>query len=161
MSVNLNFNAAEVEPATPFETLPKGKYLAIISDSDLKDAASGAGQYLQFEYTVVDGEHQGRKLWSRHNIQHTNKTAEEIGRRELSAICHATGVLHITDSAELHDKPLVLDVGIEKRKDTGEDTNRIKGYQSANGELSLPAAQPANKVAATKAPPWATKKAAA
>lgn len=162
MSTQLQFDSTEVDPAKPFEVLPKDKYQVIISDTEMKDTKSGTGQYLQCEYTIVDGEYQGRKLWSRHNLVNPNKTAEEIARRELSAICHAVGVLKVNDSAELHDRPLMIEVSIGKNKDTGDATNEIKGWSALEG-----AAAPVAKAAAAKPatgakvpPPWAKRSAA-
>lgn len=163
MSTELTFDATDVPPASTFEVLPKDTYQAIISDTEMKDTKSGTGQYLQCEYTITEGEYEGRKLWSRHNLVNPNKTAEEIARKELSAICHAVGVLKVTDSAELHDIPLEIVVGVGKNKDTGDATNEIKGWAAVEGAPApaKPAAKaPPAKPAAAKAPPWAKKAAA-
>lgn len=157
----LYFDATSVEPAQPMSALPKGVYNAEITDSEMKDTAAGTGQYMQFEFTILDGEFAGRKAWARLNLVNQNKSAEDIARRELSAICHAVGVLRVSDSQELHNWPLQIDIAVEKRKDTGEDTNRIKGYIPVAG--AKPAAFGAAKPAAPAkaAPPWAKSKAAA
>ena len=52
----LNFNANEVDPATAYEPLPAGKYLAEITSSETKTTKSGNGNYLELEFTVLDGE---------------------------------------------------------------------------------------------------------
>jgi hypothetical protein len=80
----LNFNAAEVEPQQSFDALPPGRYEAIISESEMKDTKAGTGQYLQLTFTVVGGQHEGRKLWSRLNLVNPNATAVSIAERELS-----------------------------------------------------------------------------
>lgn len=159
----LNFDANSVEPAKPLSALPPAKYNAEITDSEMKETKAGDGQYLQFTFTVIDGEQAGRKLWARLNLVNSNKTAVEIAERELSAICHAAGVLKVGDSQELHNRPMVLDVGVEKNKDTGEPTNRIRGYSAvgAGGPQAF-ASQPkaASATPAKAAPPWAKKNAA-
>ncbi len=66
---------------------------------------------------------------------------------ELSAICHATGVMRPNDSVELHDIPLVLDVKVAKRNDTGDLTNEIKGYDRRGHEDQRPQAT-------SSTPPW-------
>src|SRR5690554_2426073 len=88
--VNLNgFNANEVEPTTTFEALPAGKYLAVITDSEMKPTNKGDGSYLQLEFTVVEGECKGRKVWDRLCINHPNDLTQKIARGNLSAICRA------------------------------------------------------------------------
>ena len=51
-----NFNANDVEPASDFEAIPAGKYLAVITDSEVKPNKSGTGTYLQLTFQVVEGE---------------------------------------------------------------------------------------------------------
>jgi hypothetical protein len=150
---NLNgFNATEVEPTTTFEPLPAGRYLAAITESEMKPTKSGSGSYLQLTFTVVEGEYKNRVLWARLNLNNPNATAVKIARGELSAICRAVGVLQPRDSVDLHNLPLVITVKLKKRDDTGELTNEIKGYArkdaaGANGQ------QPQAPVA-DNTPPW-------
>ena len=150
---NLNgFNATEVEPTTSFEPLPAGKYLAAVTDSEMKPTKSGSGSYLQLTFTILEGEYKNRVLWARLNLNNPNATAVKIARSELSAICHAVGVMQPRDSVDLHNLPLVITVKLKKRDDTGELTNEIKGYArkdaaGANGQ------QPQAPVA-DNTPPW-------
>ena len=146
------FNATEVEPTTSFEPLPAGKYLAAITESEMKPTKSGTGSYLQLTFTILEGEHKNRVLWARLNLNNPNTTAVKIARSELSAICHAVGVMQPRDSVDLHNLPLVITVKCKKRDDTGELTNEIKGYAKkdaagANGQ------QPQAPVA-DNTPPW-------
>ena len=127
---NLNgFNAAEVEPITSFEALPAGKYLAAITDSEMRTTKNGSGSYLQLAFTILEGEHKNRVLWARLNLENPNATAVRMAQSELSAICHAVGVMQPRDSAELHNLPMLILVRVKKREDTGELTNEIKGYE--------------------------------
>lgn len=123
------FNAAEVSPQTEFAPLPAGKYLAVITESESKATQKG-GELLALTFEVTEGEYKGRKLWARLNLVNASDEAVKIARSELSAICHAVGVMKPNDSCELHNIPLVLKVIVEKRKDTGDMTNRIKSYES-------------------------------
>lgn len=147
---NLNgFNATEVEPTSNFEPLPAGKYLAAITDSEMKPTKNGSGNYLQLTFTIIDGQYKNRVLWARLNLNNPNATAVKIAQSELSAICRATGVMQPRDSVELHNLPLVIVVKLKKREDTGELTNEIKGYErkAATGQ-----AQQAQVTDNT--PPW-------
>lgn len=143
------FDANQYPPLDSFEPLAEGEYLAVATDSEKKPTKAGTGEYLQFVWEIVEGPHEGRKLWSRLNLWNPSTTAVEIANRELSAICSATGVMRPKDSAEIHGIPVKLKVGLEKRKDTGELTNRIKGYEKA-GTTQAP--RPASAPSST--PPW-------
>lgn len=138
------FDASAVEPQSAFEPIPAGKYLALISESQMKPTNTGTGQYLQFTFVILDNPYSGRHLWARLNLQNRNRTAEEIAQRELSAICRAVNVLRPQDSADLHNIPLAIIVGMERNKDTGELTNRIKGYEAAAGNNVPPKPQQTN-----------------
>ena len=122
------FNANTVEPAVGFDPIPPGKYLAVITESEMKATKSGAGQYLQITFQLIEGEYKGRLVWARLNLDNPNATTVKIARAELSAICRAVGVMAPKDSVELHNLPLVITVGQKKRPDDDETTNVVKGY---------------------------------
>jgi hypothetical protein len=144
-----------VEPSAGFEPVPAGKYLAVITESELKGMKAGTGQYLQLTFEVLEGDYKGRHLWARLNLVNPSDKAVKIARAELSAVCRAVGVLAPSDSTDLHDLPLVLQVKCRKREDTGEVTNEIAAYHKrdaspppANGQAAPAAAQ------ANATPPW-------
>jgi hypothetical protein len=156
----LNFNAAAIEPqeTKSFDALPVGRYSAMIVDSEMKTTKAGNGQYLQLTFDILGPTHVGRKVWARLNLSNPNKTAEEIAQRELSAICHCLGLEHVEESEELHDIPLLIDVGQEKNTQTGDMTNRIKGYAAEGDAVGAAKVQAAaQQVATKKAAPWAKK----
>ncbi len=138
------FDASQVDPSSSFDPLPKGKYLVIITDSEIKETKNRDGQYLQLVHEVVDGQFKGRKLWSRLNIVNRNKTAEDIAHRTLSSLCHAAGVMNLQDSAQLHNIPVVADVKLSKEG----DQNDITSYASANGQQQAGGYQPGKPPAA-------------
>ena len=148
MATLQGFNANDVEPATDFEAIPAGKYLAVITESEVKPNKSGTGSYLQLTFQVIEGEYKNRFLWARLNLDNPNATAVKIARGELSAICRAVGVMAPNDSVDLHDLPLVISVKCKKRADTGEITNEIKGYAKKEAAPGKPAQ------VATDTPPW-------
>jgi hypothetical protein len=145
------YNAEQYEPMENHDALPAGDYRAMATDSQMRQTKTGSGAFLEITWDILEGEHKGRKAWSRLNLQNPNAKAVEIAQRELSSICRAAGVLRPKDSAELHSIPIILKIGTEKRGDTGETQNRIKGYAAiTNG-------QPAQKsvpVSGPPKPPW-------
>ena len=143
-----NFNANEVEPMDDFEPIPAGKYLAVITDSEMKPTKKGTGSYLELTFEIIEGEYKGRKLWSRLNLENPSEQAVKIAYAQLSAICNAVEILHPQDSCDLHNFPLLVKVKLKRRDDTGELTNEISGYSHKES-----AGTPASS-ATSDTPPW-------
>ncbi len=49
------FDANQVEPSSDFEPIPAGKYLAVITETEMKPTKSGAGSYLQLTFQIIEG----------------------------------------------------------------------------------------------------------
>lgn len=170
-ALNQTFDANSVAPSAPMEVLPPGKYPVQIVNSEMRSTKDNKGQYLWLELDILDGQFQGRKLWDRLNLVNGNQQAVEIAQRALSAICHATGQMAVSDSEQLHYKPMLATV---KVKPAGPDNqgvhreaqNEVRGYEAmAAPAASYPAprqqtqapvqaaAKPAAQAAAST-PPW-------
>ena len=149
---NLNgFNAANVEPAVDFDPIPAGKYLAVITTSEMKPTKTGNGTFLDLTFQVLEGQYKNRMLWSRLNLDNPNAQAVQIAQAELSAICRAVGVITPKDSIELHNLPLLVTVKVKKREDTGDLMNEIKGYTKKESATGLPQQE------TSSTPPWSRK----
>jgi len=149
------FDANRVEPSADYDPLPAGKYLAVITESEMKPTKAGTGQYLQLTFEILDGQFKGRKVWARLNLANSNEMTVKIAQAELSAICRAVGVLAPNDSVELHNLPLVITVKCKKRDDTGDVTNEIKGYAKKEApQPPAPAVGSSSAPSANGTPPW-------
>ncbi len=146
------FDANQVEPSNDFEPIPAGKYLALITESEMKPNKAGTGNYLQFTFQILDGPHKNRLVWARLNLENPNAITVQIARAELSAICRAVGVLAPKDSTDLHNLPLVIHVKCKKRTDTGEITNEVKGFSKKESPATAQAAPAPPQGNST--PPW-------
>jgi hypothetical protein len=137
----LNFDARQVDPQPSFEPIPAGWYNMMIIDSEMKPTRDGNGAYLQLTLKVIDGQYAGRQIFDRLSIQHQNPIAAEIAYRRLSAYCHATGVLQIQDSQQLHGIPLKVRVSV-RTDSTGqyEPSNEIKAVKPINEDTGTTAA---------------------
>jgi hypothetical protein len=151
----LNFDANTVEPSSGFSPIPAGKYVAVITDDEMKDTRDGLGRYLQLTFEIIEGEYSGRKLWTRLNLENANMEAVKIARADLSAICRAVNVMQLKDSVELHNLPMVITVRLKKNKETDEMQNEIKGYESK--QAYAPGATASAPAAQTATAPWARK----
>jgi len=155
------FDARTVEASKPmvFEPLPDGTYTATITDSVKRKNSKGTGDLLELSFKVQVGEHSGKTLKAYLNLWNPNEQAKEIAWREMSAICHAVGVMQPNDSTDLHGLPLDIIVKVRQSKrvnpTTGQEEtkyfNDIKGYQK---RVAAPAQPQATTEPAAK-PAWA------
>lgn len=149
------FDASQVPEQQEFSALPEGQYVVIATASEMKPTKAGTGQFLQFTFEVIDGKQKGRKLWARLNLVNPNRTAVDIAQRELAAICRAVQVIKPSDSSELHNKPLLITVGVEI-DDRKRESNIIKRYEPVSGAGSAQqTGQSVTPAASTNSPPWA------
>lgn len=130
----LNFDARTVAPDTGgADPVPAGWYNVMIDESGKKPTNDGQGAYLETRYNILDGQHAGRKLFHRFNTENHSPKAVEIAYKQLSALCHATGVLVVQDSQQLHGIPLKVKVSLrEARTVTPEGGGAPKTYDASN-----------------------------
>lgn len=139
-----NFDATGVEPKQDFETLPPGEYPVVIVKSEMKPTKAGTGKYLEIEMDVADGPMKGRKVWDRLNLQNPNAQAVEIANRTLAAICHAVGVMNVSDSEQLHARPMIAVVKVKPADGQYGPSNEVSTYKPLGGAAQpAPAAAPA------------------
>lgn len=165
-----SFDASTIDmEGAPRELLPVGDYLCIIEDTEMKPTKNGAGQMLVVTLSVLNGPHEGAKLFERLNLVNDNDTAVKIAFQTLAKICNAAGKPVIQDTQELHNLRVIAAVEVEAGKGTyvgsdgverpRGDQNKIKGYRSPNGTApAAPHAAPAASQPATSGKPLPWKK---
>ena len=153
----INFNAAGVqfeERSSNFGPLPAGEYEMMIVKSDTKATKAGTGHYLETEMHVISGEHSGRRHWERFNLDNPNQQAVKIAQESLARLCAALGLEEVNDSEELHDRPFIAEVAIDKKDDT---RNVIWGYKAVMEAPTKPvinSTKPVGTNPAKSARPW-------
>ena len=159
------FDPNAVEPAQPMEPVPAGDYVAIITDSQMRDTKNGGGQYLELTHQVIEGEYKGRLIWARLNIRNASEKAQQIAQQQLSAICHAVGMRKaIQDSEELHNRPMAIRVAYLPGNDEKgwQPKNEIKAWKAIDGQQTKASTHaPAPPAARAQAPAPAARTAAA
>lgn len=131
--MELNFNAQNVDPASAdFEMIPAGWYVSMIEKAELKPTKAGDGSYIALMVKILGavgtGEHEGRYVFGNLNYQNPNTQAQEIGQRQLSALCHAINVMNLTSVEQLQG------VQFEMRVKQGKPTYNVKGDPSSGIE---------------------------
>jgi hypothetical protein len=151
---NLNFNAENVDPKKHNDLLPEGLYLINFlppkeGESAIKAAQNGSGEYLSLCAQIIQGEHEGRLLFVNLCLWHNKANVVAIAERELSAICHAVGVMKVADSSQLVGLPMGAFVKIKQGKDGRDPQNVIDSYCSKDEYLER-----INAPKSTNAPAW-------
>lgn len=141
MSGNLNINVTNVEAAVPREPIPmNGWFKSIIVKSEVVPSKSEpeTGRRLNLELKVIEGPYANRLFWDGLNIVHSNPVTQEIAMKTLSAIGHATGVLLIQDSSQLHNIPMWVKIKLVPPVDKYEEKNEVVGYKHASEKVDPP-----------------------
>lgn len=141
MSAVLNFDASQVAPDTGAQdALPAGWYDVVMEASEMKPTKDNAGAYLECKLNVIAPQNfQGKKIYTRLNLRNVNATAQEIGYKQLSAICHAVGVLQVADSAQLHNIPFKVKLKLRPAEGPYEASNDVTAYKNINEQVGVPA----------------------
>ena len=134
----LNFDASQVDPQPDFQPIPEGYYAVVIKESEVKPTKLGDGAYLQLTFLVIEGNYTNRTIFARLNIQNKNAVAQSIAFQQLSAICHATGVIQVQDSSQLHGIALKIKVIVRPPKDGYDASNDIKAFVHINYDPNNP-----------------------
>lgn len=118
-----------------FEIVPAGEYVAVVTNSEVKEVKKNTGKYLKLEWEIVDGPMKKRKIFENLNLWNQNQQAVEIARKAMNAICVAIGKPEgVNDSSEIHNKPIIIKVTV-KPDQNGEDSNNITKHSPYTGEV--------------------------
>ena len=118
--------------------IPPGSYEAVILNSEMQSTKDNKGQFLKLDVVITNGEYANTEFVDRLNIINENQKAVDIAFGVLANISKALGMNETPqDSAELHNKPLLIKVETEKGKPwtandgtemEGKDKSVIKNY---------------------------------
>jgi hypothetical protein len=136
-----NFNADEYKDE--YTPISAGKYTAVITASEMKDTKTG-GKRLALVVEIIEGQYKGRKVFEGLNLKNANPDAEKIANIHLANICRAVGVTHPRDSAELHNKPLVVKLAVKPETEQYPAGNEVKAWEGVDGVVETTATMPAH-----------------
>lgn len=151
----LKFDSTNVDITSHFDVIPAGEYQVIITQSEQKPTKDGSGQYLELRMEIQSGEYQGRLLFDRLNLTNPNPKAVEIAQRVLAQICHATGIIKLQNSEQLHNIPIIAMVKVRPAQGNYDASNEVKGYKAIAGGGAQQPVQAAPRAPAKAAAPWA------
>lgn len=118
------FVADEVDDKLDFAAIPAGKYLALISGSEVKVNKKQNGTIAVFKFQIIDGPHKNRIVYLNINLTNPNQDAVNIGKGDLKQIAKATGKPRFSNTEVVHNIPLVIELKVVEYK--GEKKNEVK-----------------------------------
>lgn len=137
-------------------------HLVVISESEVVPVANKPNAaFLKFDLHIIEGEHNGTEGVYRVNYFSDSEQAANIAKGQLSALGHVCHVQSLANTAQLHNIPFRVVVGLQKDPDAqAKGYTEIKYVLNADGSKagSAPGTAPA---AAPAAPPVAPPAAAA
>ena len=133
----IDFDANNYEPSTGFEPIPAGYYSAHMTNSDKREAKTGGGWYLWFEFEIREGKYANRKVWTNLNLGNNNADAVRIANAQFSALCRAVGKMRVTDTAELHMLPVEIKVMVRLETEQYPASNEIRGFRAPGSAGSV------------------------
>ena len=138
------FDASKVNPEQGSSALPIGKHPVIVESSEVKPNKNNDGGYLQLNLRITDGPQAGASGAYRLNLYHSNPQTVEIAHKQLSAVCHVTGVFMLQDSVQLHNIPFIIEVGPQKNDPQYTEVKKVfDAHGNEPGKQNgAPAAQP-------------------
>lgn len=132
----LAFDASQVAPSVAYDPIPPGWYNSEITDCEVVPVKGrGDNTRVKVEFTVIDGEHKGRKLFGSINNKNANAQCQEIGQKELSALCHAVNVIQVQDTTQFIGKFLAVKVKVKPADKEYDASNEPKAYKPLEGAL--------------------------
>jgi hypothetical protein len=162
----IGIDVTNIEASVPRDPIMKNGWVkAVITSSELvpgkKDPETS--RRLNFNWKVVEGEFLNRTFSNGLNIVSPSAIAQEIARKDLSAIGHAVNVLNIQDSSQLHNLPMWVKIKYVAESGEYGAKNEPVGYKNQAEKVDPmtpvvlvgPTAGPANATAAFT-PPAAT-----
>jgi hypothetical protein len=163
------FDPNTVDPSQS-DTIPNGWYdCQIVSAEEKPCKGAGGNMRLNIGFKIIGEQFTNRQFFSGLNYKHTNALTQEIAQRDLSAICHATGVMSFANAGpeQFIGKALQVKVGVGKVTAAYPDPqNEGKGYKAIEGAQpgaqtappafagAQPAALPPAAPVAGQAPPF-------
>ena len=153
-----NFRASEQEKMGSFTPVPAGVYTAQITKSEIKETRDGNGKYLNFTFTILDGDYVNRNVWARLNIINQNPQTVEIANKALATICECCSIDALEDTEQLHNCPMEINVIVKEATAQYPAQNDVRGYTAISGSTGGPVAgaTPGNGADSSggKTPPW-------
>lgn len=153
----MDFDDSDVQPDTGAsrDPIPAGDYVLQVDNEELRTTKDQTGMMLACTYKVLDGEHEGRLIFTNFNVKNKSQQAQKIGVSQLKALCLACNIDYEQvkdDTSLLRQIPFRANVGFEKEQAGYERRNRVTKYYPCDS-MPPPSSAPAPQQQASSPPP--------
>lgn len=131
------FDARQFQPQQGTPAHPPGMFDAQISGTEIKPTSSGSGGMFAVEFTTPAG-----RITRNYNLWNQSAQAVEIANKELSALCHATGVYNLdwtNEGAALRNARCRIEVAPQTKNPEYMEIKRV--FDMQGNEPGRPAQQ--------------------
>lgn len=111
------------------DVLPAKDYVMQVTATDVKANSKKNGMILKVEYTILEGDAKGRKIFGNINYKHANAKAQSIGQGQLAALMRAVGVTKMQNTSELHNIPFIGRVKIRAAQGDYDEQNELSKWK--------------------------------
>lgn len=131
MALLPNIFVPEDTETADFSPIPAGWYEAELIKSKLETTKDKTGKYLAFTFKVIDGDYDGRLVFTNLNIVNKNETAVKIANSDLKKICEAVGFAgELEDTEDLHNIPLMVKASVKPETAQWPAKNELKDFKA-------------------------------
>jgi hypothetical protein len=137
----------------PSDTVPEGEHEAVITGVTMRQSQTGTHPYLNWEFQIVEGEHEGRKVWMMTSLAPNALFRLRDTFVALGFSSDAVIELDVDEENTLVEPSVIgLPVRIQTtlEKYQGQDRARVQRIVEAHAEVGSGQYSEAN----TFAPPW-------
>lgn len=120
--------------------MPAADYLVELVNTEVMESKSNAqNKYIAAEFSVIDGEFKGRRIWENFNMINTNHKAVKIAEELMGSLCRSVGIpTPRNGTKDLYNIPTIASVKIEKQKGDFPEKNKITKFTAPNKAYSKP-----------------------
>lgn len=156
------FEPESVEPRDNLGPVPIGVYPVEVVESEVVETKSRSGSRINLTLKIIEGQYEGRLIWSGINYLNANEVAQRIGQQELAELCAACGHRGPLDDTDvLHGIPIKVRVKMSKPQEGYDQRNEVSRYMAYDSASAPPQnegrSQPAVAAQAAKATGTAAK----
>lgn len=146
------FNPMDFDPEMT-GGLPVGRHPVVISAGEIKPTKENDGGLLELTLTAIDGPSKGASQKYRLNLYNKSPQSVEIANRQLSALCHVTGVFQLGADGRTFQALFNIPFSIEIAKQKNDEKyTEVAAVFDINGNPPKKAGTGAARPAPTAAP---------
>jgi len=123
------FNPLDHNPEQSAGQLPVGRHPVVAIDAEVKATKNNDGGLIEFTLSIIDGPCKGQSGAYRINLYNASQKAVEIAKRQLSALCYATGRFQLgqngTDLTPLLNVPFIVEVAPQAQNEQYTEITKV------------------------------------